>query len=395
MVEILDRPEQEMVLVVDDTPDNLQLISELLMDRYRVKVANNGAKALRVAQASPAPDLILLDIMMPEMDGYEVCRQLKANPQTCGIPVIFLTAKSEVAAEQLGFDLGAADYITKPISPPILLARVRAQLQLKAATDYLRDKSEYLELEVKRRTRDIQKLQDVTIEAMASLALMRDNPRSRHLQRIERYMTCLATALARQQPALSDELNAERIAQLGRSAMLHVLGRLTLPDRVLLSHGKPDQADLRLLQEGVIAARDALERAERKLGGSAGFLSDAKDIVYAQHERWDGKGYPQGLFGEQIPLSARLMALVGHFEELTCPHPYLPRIGSAQAVAQIGAASGTRFDPMVVLAFVEATPDFLHIAETLADDAAAVGVELQRLEDSLAESIELTLPPTS
>ena len=155
MVEILDRPEQEMVLVVDDTPDNLQLISELLMDRYRVKVANNGAKALRVAQASPAPDLILLDIMMPEMDGYEVCRQLKANPQTCGIPVIFLTAKSEVAAEQLGFDLGAADYITKPISPPILLARVRAQLQLKAATDYLRDKSEYLELEVKRRTRDI------------------------------------------------------------------------------------------------------------------------------------------------------------------------------------------------------------------------------------------------
>jgi putative two-component system response regulator len=393
MVEMLDRPEQEMILVVDDTPDNLQLISELLIDRYRVKVANNGAKALRIAQGSPAPDLILLDIMMPEMDGYEVCRRLKADPQTCDIPLIFLTAKSEVADEQLGFDLGAADYITKPISPPIVLARVKAQLQLKAATDYLRDKSEYLELEVKRRTRDIQKLQDVTIEAMASLALMRDNPRSRHLQRIERYMTCLAKALARQQPALSGELDAERIAQLGRSAMLHVLGRLTLPDRVLLSHGEPNEADLRLLQEGVTAGRDALERAERKLGGSAGFLCDAKDIVYGQHERWDGKGYPQGLHGEQIPLSARLMALIGHFEELTCQHPYLPRISPAQAVTQIGAASGTRFDPMVVLAFVEATPQFIRIAESLADDAAAVGLELQRLEDSLAESIELTLPP--
>jgi putative two-component system response regulator len=393
MVEMLDRPEQEMILVVDDTPDNLQLISELLIDRYRVKVANNGAKALRIAQGSPAPDLILLDIMMPEMDGYEVCRRLKADPQTRDIPLIFLTAKSEVADEQLGFDLGAADYITKPISPPIVLARVKAQLQLKAATDYLRDKSEYLELEVKRRTRDIQKLQDVTIEAMASLALMRDNPRSRHLQRIERYMTCLAKALARQQPALGGELDAERIAQLGRSAMLHVLGRLTLPDRVLLSHGEPNEADLRLLQEGVTAGRDALERAERKLGGSAGFLCDAKDIVYGQHERWDGKGYPQGLHGEQIPLSARLMALIGHFEELTCQHPYLPRISPAQAVTQIGAASGTRFDPMVVLAFVEATPQFIRIAESLADDAAAVGLELQRLEDSLAESIELTLPP--
>ena len=395
MVEMLDRPEQEMVLVVDDTPDNLQLISELLIDRYRVKVANSGAKALRIAQGSPAPDLILLDIMMPEMDGYEVCRRLKADPQTRDIPLIFLTAKSEVADEQLGFDLGAADYITKPISPPIVLARVKAQLQLKAATDYLRDKSEYLELEVKRRTRDIQKLQDVTIEAMASLAVMRDNPCGRHLARIERYMSCLAAALARQQPALSRQLDGERIAQLGKSAMLHVIGRLTLPDRVLLSHGEPDERDLRLLKDGVIAGRDALERAERKLGSSTNFLSDAKDIVYGQHERWDGKGYPQGLHGEQIPLSARLMALIGHFEELTCQHPYLPRISPAQAVTQIGAASGTRFDPMVVLAFVEATPEFIRIAESLADDAFAVGCELQRLEDSLAESIELTLPPES
>jgi len=384
---MLDRPEQELILVVDDAVDARQRLGALLVDRYQVKLVGSD-EALHAARRKPQPDLILLGWQ----DDYALCRQLKIDARTRHIPLILVTARSEVADEQLGFDLGAADYITKPVSPPIVLARVRAQLQLKAATDYLRDKSEYLELEVKRRTRDIQNLQDVTIEAMASLAVMRDNPCSRRLVRTERYMTCLAAALARQQPALSDALNEERIAQLGKSAMLHVIDRLTLPDRVLLNHGEPDEADLRLLKEGVIAGRDALERAERRLGSITDFLSDAKDIVYGQHERWDGKGYPQGLHGEQIPLSARLMALVGDFEALTCPHPYLPPVSLDQAVAQISAASGTRFDPMVVLAFVEATPEFLHIAQTLADDAAAVGVELQRLEDSLAESIELTLP---
>ena len=387
---MLDRPEQELILVVEDAVDARQRLGALLADRYQVRLVGSE-EALQAARSRPQPDLILLGWQ----DDYALCRGLRTDPQTRHIPLILVTGRSDAADEQLGFDLGAADYITKPVSAPIVLARVRAQLQLKAATDYLRDKSEYLELEVKRRTRDIQNLQDVTIEAMASVAVMRDNPSSRRLERIERYMTCLTAALARQQPALSASLNEERIAQLGKSAMLHVIDRLTLPDRVLLNHGEPDENDLRLLSEGVIAGRDALERAERKLGSVTNFLSDAKDIVYGQHERWDGKGYPQGLLGEQIPLSARLMALVGHFEELSCRHPYLPPISPAQAVAQISAASGTRFDPMVVLAFVEATTEFLHIAETLVDDAAAVGVELQRLEDSLAESIELTLPPTS
>ena len=384
---MLDRPEQELILVVDDAVDARQRLGALLADRYQVSLVGND-EALQAARAQPQPDLILLGWQ----DDYALCRKLCGDPQTRHIPLILVTGRSDVADEQLGFDLGAADYITKPVSPPIVLARVRAQLQLKAATDYLRDKSEYLELEVKRRTRDIQRLQDVTIEAMASVAVMRDNPRSRRLERIERYMTCLAAAFARQQPALSASLSGTRIAQLGKSARLHVIDRLTLPDRVLLSHGEPDENDLRLLREGVIAGRDALERAERKLGSITDFLSDAKDIVYSQHERWDGQGYPQGLSGEQIPLSARLMALVGYFEELTCQHAYLPSISPEQAVSRICAASGTRFDPMVVLAFVEVTAEFLQIAATLADDAAAVGVELQRLEDSLAESIELTLP---
>jgi putative two-component system response regulator len=392
MDEMLDRPDQPLVLVVDDTPENLELMSELLLDSYRVKVASSGVKALRIAAGSRQPDLILLDIMMPEMDGYEVCRLLKVNPATANIPVVFLTAKSEVADEQRGFDLGAADYITKPISPPIVLARVHAQLQLKASADFLRDKSEYLELEVRRRTRDMQRLQEVTIEAMANLAAMRDNPCGKHLARVEPYMSALATALAYQQPALFDELSRERIDQLGKSALLHGIGKLVLPDRILLSPVPLHGADLKLLHRHAEAGRDALLAAEAKLSNSTDFLRTARDIVYSQHECWDGSGYPQGLRGEQIPLAARLMALVGCYEELTTHHLYRPSLEHAEALKQISAASGTRFDPSVVLAFIEAADQFAEIAQRLAEDAASIHCELQRLDDSLGESIELTLP---
>ncbi len=392
MDDMLDRPDQSLVLVVDDTPENLELMSGLLLGTYRVKVASNGAKALRIAAAEPQPDLILLDIMMPEMDGYEVCRRLKADPLTADIPVVFLTAKTEQADEQQGFDLGAVDYITKPISPPIVLARVHAQLQLKASADFLRDKSEYLELEVRRRTRDMQRLQEVTIEAMANLAAMRDNPCGRHLARVEPYMTTLATALAHQQPMLVAELSAERIAQLGKSALLHGIGKLVLPDRILLSPVPLQGADLQMLHRHAGAGRDALLAAESKLGSVTDFLRDARDIVYSQHEHWDGSGYPQGLRGEQIPLSARLMALVGVYEEMTSHHLYRQSVSHAEAVRQISAASGTRFDPSVVLAFIEAADAFAEIAQRLADDAASIHCELQRLEESLGESIELTLP---
>ncbi|GIZ11638.1 HD-GYP domain-containing protein [Pseudomonas sp. NCCP-436] len=387
MQDMLDRPERELILVVDESQEARQKLGLLLMEHYQIRLTSER-EALAKAREMPLPDLILLGLY----SDYYLCRLLKSDPLLRDIPLILVTASNDTADEQLGFDLGAADYIVKPASAPIVLARVRAQLQLKGAADYLRDKNEYLELEIRRRTRDIQNLQDVTIEAMASLALMRDNPCSRRLRRIERYMIRLVVAFARQQPALSQALTAERITQLGKSAKLYMIDRLTLPDRILLRHAEPDETDLRLLREGVLAGRDALERAERRLGGAIDFLSDARDIVYGQHERWDGKGYPQGLHGEQIPLSARLMALVAAFEDLTCPHPYLPQVAPEQAVKQICADSGTRFDPMVVLAFVEAAPAFIRIARVLADAAAAMDCELQRLEDALAESIDLAGP---
>ncbi|PAU65137.1 two-component system response regulator [Pseudomonas sp. PIC25] len=389
---MLDRPDQELILVVDDTPANLDRISGLLLDRYRVKVAGSGEKALHLAAASPQPDLILLDVMMPDMDGYEVCRRLKADPVTAAIPVIFLTAMNQEDDEQHGLDLGAQDYLTKPVSAPILLARVRAQLQLKAAADYLRDKSEYLELEVRRRTREIQALHDALIESMAILADTRDNPDGKHLVRIELYMQALAGALARQVPGLRDELSDERIALLAKSAQLHDIGKLAIPDRLLLSPAPLEGEDLALMQSHTRAGRDALDRAERKLGTETSFLTYAKEIAYCHHERWDGSGYPQGLRGEQIPLSARLLALADYYDELTSRHPYRQSLSSDEAETRIGAASGSHFDPQVVLAFLEVAPQFAEIARTHADSDEAISQELQRMEDSLAENIELSPP---
>ncbi|GBL59520.1 chemotaxis protein CheY [Pseudomonas citronellolis] len=389
---MLDRPDQEVILVVDDQPDNLMLMSELLMGQYQVRVAGSGAKALRLAASEPRPDLVLLDIMMPEMDGYEVCRQLKADPLTAEIPVIFLTGMVSTADEQRGLDLGAVDYITKPISPPVTLARIRAHLKLKANADFLRDKSEYLELEVRRRSRELQAAQDATLEAMATLCDLRDNPHSRHLLRIEQYMRLLADALARREGEAGG-LDLEQIELLARSAQLHDIGKVAVPDRVLLNPGQLSPEDQLLMQSHTRIGHDALAAAERRLGSPAEFLRYAKEIAYGHHERWDGSGYPRGLRGEQIPLSARLLALIDCYDELTSRHPYHATLAPDAARQQVLAASGSHFDPQVVEAFAEVADGFAAIAIRYADDAQALGSEIERMADALGESIEMTTTP--
>lgn len=391
MDSMLDRPEQELILVVDDQPDNLMLMSELLMDRYQVRVASSGAKALRLVHSDPRPDLVLLDIMMPEMDGYEVCRQLKADPLTRDIPVIFLTGMVNASDEQKGLDLGAVDYLTKPISPPVTLARIRAHLNLKANADFLRDKSEYLELEVRRRARELQAIQDATLEAMATLCDLRDNPHSNHLVRIEHYMRLLGSTLALQSE-FAAELSVENIELLVRSAQLHDIGKVAVPDRILHSPGQLEEADRLILERHTIVGRDALAAAERKLGYPAEFLRYAKDIAYSHHEHWDGSGFPEGFAGERIPLGARMLSLVDCYDELTSRHAYRTSLAPEEAAARIRAAAGSQFDPRVVEAFSEAVEGFASIALRYADSDEALGLELQRLEDAVTESIELTPP---
>ncbi|WP_130473010.1 response regulator, partial [Candidatus Magnetaquicoccus inordinatus] len=187
--------ERATILVVDDTPDNLTLMSGLLRELYRVKVANNGEKAIRIVHTVPPPDLILLDIMMPGLTGYQVCQTLKANPDTREIPIIFLTAMNSSEDEKIGLEMGAVDFISKPVNPPVLLARVASQLRLRAATAQLKDQNSYLEQQINKRSQELAAIQDVTILAMASLAETRDNDTGNHIRRTQFYVKALAEHL--------------------------------------------------------------------------------------------------------------------------------------------------------------------------------------------------------
>jgi putative two-component system response regulator len=354
------------ILVVDDTPDNLKIMNGLLKDRYRVKIANNGERALAVAAGVPRPDLILLDIMMPEMDGHEVCHRLKADPATRDIPVIFLTAMNGEVDEEQGLKLGAVDYLTKPISAPIVLARVETHLKLKAAADYLRDKADYLESEVARRTREVVAIQDVTILALASLAETRDTDTGNHIRRTQRYVYALAKHLAGH-PRFAAGLDELAIQALYKSAPLHDIGKVGIPDRILLKPGRLTPEEFEIMKTHTTLGRDAIEHAERSLGTPVQFLECAKEIAYCHQEKWDGTGYPRGLRGEEIPVSGRLMAVADVYDALISRRVYKAGMPHAKAVEIIRESSGTHFDPDIVEAFLELQDEFQAIAARFAD----------------------------
>jgi len=361
-----DRSQKATILVVDDTPDNLTLMIDLLKDDYLVKVTNNGEKALRIAATAPQPDLILLDIMMPLMDGYEVCERLKSNLMTHDIPVIFLTARADLGDEKRGLELGAVDYIIKPISPPIVLARVCTHLTLKAAADFLRDKNDYLELEVIKRTREIAAIQDVTILAMASLAETRDNETGNHIRRTQHYVKALAEKLS-SHPRFADYLNERVINTLFKSAPLHDIGKVGIPDRILLKPGRLTPEEFEIMKTHTTLGRDAIAFAERALGVEVEFLRVAKEIALSHQEKWDGSGYPEGLAGDQIPVSARLMALADVYDALISRRVYKAPMSHEQAVAIIVPGKASHFDPDIVDAFVAIQDEFARIAERYGD----------------------------
>lgn len=369
------------ILVVDDTPDNLSLMRELLNSDYHVQLANGGERALKLAALEPHPDLILLDIMMPGMDGYEVCQRLKANSQTRYIPVVFLTAKTEMEDEKKGLEIGAVDYITKPISPPIVLARVKIHLALKAQADFLRDKSDFLETEVAKRTREVVAIQDVTILAMASLAETRDSDTGNHIRRTQFYVKALAQHLSTH-PKFSTQLTDTYIQLLFKSAPLHDIGKVGIPDRILLKPGRFEPHEFEVMKTHTTLGRDAIEHAEKQLGMSVDFLSMAKEIALSHQEKWDGSGYPQGLAGNAIPLSARLMAVADVYDALISRRVYKEGMPHEKAVTIIKEGRGTHFDPDIADAFVALQEKFREIAARFADsdaDMAHKKIQLDRL----------------
>ncbi len=364
-----DSLRKQTILIVDDTPDNISLLSALLKDKYRLKIATNGLKALQVAAAAPYPDLILLDVMMPELDGYETCRRLKAAPETAGIPVMFLTAKTQQEDEEMGLSLGAVDYIPKPISPPIVLARVATQLSLKKARQFLEDQNTHLEHLVAQRTREVVQMQEATILAMASLAETRDNETGNHIRRTQAYVAALARKL-QHHSRFSGVLNEENIDLLFKSAPLHDIGKVGVPDRILLKPGKLDPDEFEIMKMHAIYGRDAIIAVEKHLGGSNGFLAFARDIAYCHHEKWDGSGYPQGLKGDAIPVAARLMALADVYDALISRRVYKPAFSHEESAKIIRQGRGTHFDPDVLDAFNEIEHQFREIARQYSDDGS-------------------------
>ncbi|MFC3093929.1 two-component system response regulator [Alteromonas sediminis] len=333
------------VLVVDDTPENIDVLTGVLKSHYKVKAALNGKVALKLASGKNRPDLILLDIMMPDMDGYEVCQKLKSDPVTAKIPVIFVTAKSEIEDEQKGFDLGAVDYITKPVSPPIVLARVKTQLAMF-------DQARHLENLVKKRTEELEETRVEIIRRLGKAAEFKDNETGMHVIRMSWFSRFLAEALG--EPEDWCEL-------LYNAAPMHDIGKIGIPDRVLLKPAKLDEDEWEIMKMHANYGAEIIGEHPSPL------LQLAKEVAINHHEKWNGKGYPNGLKGEEIPLSARIVAIADVFDALTSERPYKKAWSEEKAVALLKEEAGEHFDPTLVPLFISCLPKVREIQQQYRD----------------------------
>ncbi|MCE9679301.1 two-component system response regulator [Shewanella sp. AS1] len=316
------------VLVVDDTPENIDILVGILGSEYKVKVAIDGPKALALA-AKSSPDIILLDVMMPGMNGYEVCKRLKQDPLTCHIPVIFVTALSEVSDETQGFELGAVDYITKPVSAPVVKARVRTHLALY-------DQKRLLEQEVKARTKELEETRFEIIRRLGRAAEYKDNETGLHVIRMSHYARLLAQQLG--MPDTYCEL-------LYNAAPMHDIGKIGTPDSILKKPGKLDDEEWLEMQRHAEIGAEIIGEHNDPL------LEMARRIALSHHEKWDGSGYPKGLSGEDIPIEGRIVAIADVFDALTSIRPYKKAWTIEETMALIESEAGKHFDPALVEQF--------------------------------------------
>ncbi|MEW8492500.1 MAG: HD domain-containing phosphohydrolase [Candidatus Thiodiazotropha taylori] len=342
------------VLVVDDERFYIDLLVEMLSDSYQVQLAKNGQQALRRSASQNRPDLILLDVIMPDMDGYQVCEQLKSNVLTRNIPVIFLTSKSDAQDELRGLELGAVDYIAKPINPAVLKTRVATHVALA-------EQRFALQKLVDERTREVEHTKDALIFSMGAMAEMRDRETSSHLLRTGHFVRLLAEGLA-SRDRYRHILDTQTIVSIYRAAPLHDIGKIGVSDGILLKNGSLTEEEREQMQKHVDYGRELIEEAEARIGTTP-FIRTAKEIAYHHHEKWDGTGYPKGLKGEEIPLSARLMAVADVYDAKVSQRYYKDAIPHETVVAQIQAASGKHFDPEIIEVFVEKQDSFYRIFE--------------------------------
>ncbi|MES2088413.1 MAG: HD domain-containing phosphohydrolase [Pseudomonadota bacterium] len=338
------------VLVADDSPQNIELLSRVLGQTYRIKVATSGEKALKLVYSDEPPDLILLDIMMPDLSGHEVCRRIMAHPDRRRIPIIFVTAMTSIEDESLGLALGAVDYISKPISPPLLQARVRTHLALY-------DQSRELERMVAQRTTELVSTRQQIIRRLGRAVEYRDNESGNHVVR----MSHIARLIAQQAG-----MGPESVQLLFQTTAMHDVGKIGVPDRILLKPGPLDDEEWALVRQHAQIGADIIGRHDNEL------LATARTIALTHHERWDGTGYPQGLQGEQIPLFGRIVAIADVFDALMNKRPYRAAMSAAESLAVMADLRGSHFDPVLLDCFFQQQYAILKIMELYSDDRGAL-----------------------
>ena len=372
------------VLMLDDQPENLHLLTNLLSNDFRVHPFSDASKFMAYIEQGKPADLILLDVVMPGRDGYEVCAWLRKRRELEHVPVIFLTSLTSAEDERKGLGLGANDYIGKPFSPPIVLTRVRHHVDLGRTLRIIADQNDHLDEKVRERTaeleqanaalrlqaEEVQKAQDATIIAFSSLAETRDNETGLHLRRTQNYVRALAGSL-RTHPRFAAALDDAAVELLYKSAPLHDIGKVAIPDQILLKPGKLTPEEFDVMKTHTTSGRDAIVAAENGSGGRNSFLSAAREIAYGHHEKWDGSGYPQGLAGEAIPLFARIMAVADVYDALISNRVYKAGMPHAKAAGIISEGRGSHFDPDICDQFLRIQQQFAAIAAQFNDEGPA------------------------
>ncbi len=363
--------QQHVIMVVDDNPDNLNVVADLLSAHYSIRAVPSGYRALELLEQNSLPDLILLDVMMPGMDGYQVLKRIKDMPAARDIPIIFLTALDSTRDEEMGLDAGAVDYITKPIRPSILMARVKTHLELKEVRDHLNKQNDDLEGEVSRRMAENEQIKNVGIRALARLAETRDKETGRHILRTSLYVRTLAKILQKM-PMFQLELTDKAIDLIANSTPLHDIGKVGIPDHILQKPGKLTDEEWDIMKTHAELGARAIEMAEKDSEISLSFFQVGKDIAHWHHEKWDGSGYPDGLKWNEIPLSAKLMAIADVFDALVSARVYKEAFGFDKAKEIMTAGRGNHFDPVLLDAFLAHYDEFVAIATHYREDNSAV-----------------------
>ncbi|MCP4351406.1 MAG: response regulator [Desulfobacterales bacterium] len=328
------------LLIVDDEPSNLKQMNQILGEKYQLAFANNGVKALDAVRKT-RPDLVLLDILMPKMGGYEVCRRLKADPATAKIPVIFVTAMGDVENESLGFEMGGVDYITKPVSGPIVQARVSTHLSLFR-------QQQTCEIIIQQRTSELEAIQKSAIHMLGQAGDYNDTDTGVHIWRMAAYSAAIARSAG---------WKAENAGMLELAALMHDTGKIGIPDAILKKPAKLDADEWKIMKSHTLIGHSILSKSNAPL------LCMAAEVALYHHEKWDGFGYPKGLAGKNIPESARIVAIADVFDALTMKRPYKEQWTVEKAFAEIQKCSGSHFDPYLTDKFFSIETEIRNLKE--------------------------------